>query len=404
MMRKIIAILIVVGVSLSAAGSASTSDSLNSKGCTVWPQPILQPLTLRTPCGASFRGRVRSGDGEDEKTEYEIARSGVWQRQRWAGPPEQLLYANGASVATIFVSQDAAGDPTFSIEMGMQNPRSELRKTAETIAYLGETCRVWITAEPNTDVGPEHHDCLTEDGVPLLRDYATNKKGSLSQKLAEGMPVVARMIRFERAAVGQPDVRPPTTLFSWSSWGVVGEPFAAGEIGYEVRLQDKGDPVSRRLASAITLRRLGRTELMVKRQDGRIQTMDYKSANRLVDFASSDDGRRMLRIHSTSGTRAVSEAKRAMKRPPPAPIERMETILGEECRWYDLFPNMQDASEKECRTYDGIPLARRETSWGRQRLTARAIYLRRGSIQPNDMLPPNELISARFWLSARRPR
>jgi len=406
-MRRIAAISVVMGICLSGAGSGSAKspDDLDAEGCALWPQPILQPITLRSPCSVSFRGQGRSGDGKDERTQYEIVRAGAWQRQRWASSSDRLMYANYASGATIYVGPDATGEPTLSIELGRRNPRAGPRKTAETISYSGETCRVWITAEPHTGIGMQHQDCLTEDGIPLFHDYAMNKAGTLGQKIAAGKPIAARMTHVERASVGRSEVRPPAALFRWSSWGIVPETSSVDERGYEVRLEDKGDKVARRPASAITLRRLGRTELMVKRQDGLLHRVKYRSPNRIAEFASYDNGRpQMLRVQSTSGPMGVMEARQAARSAPPAALEESETILGEECRWYDLFPSMQDASEEECRTTDGIPLARRESSWGRQTLIARAISLRRRAVKSVDLLPPGELISAPFWLTPQSHR
>lgn len=401
MMRKIAAMSIVIGAyfSASGSGSAKSTDSLDAESCTVWPEPILQPITLRSPCSVSFRGRGRSGDGKNERTEYEIIRAGIWERQRWLGLPDQQMFTNYGSGATFYVRPDAAGEPTFSIELGNRKPRGEARKTAETITYLDETCRVWVTAQPHTGTGMEHQDCVTEDGIPLLRDYATNRAGTLSEKLVAGTPIAARMMRFERAPVGQSEVRPPAMLFRWSSWGVLGQKSLDDERSYEVRLEDKGDEVSRRPASAITLRRLSQTELVVKRQGGRIHTVKYRSPSRIVEFGSYDDGRpHILRVQSISGNLARMEARLAAGSGPPKALEETETILSEGCRWYNLFPNMQDASREECRTGDGIPLARRETSWGRQTLIARATVVRRQSMEPKDLLPPSELISPHFWL------
>lgn len=384
----LVAIAFGIGAGFAALAWANPAEDPNAPACDAWPW-----ATLRAPCGASFRGHGRAN-----KFDFEITRAGEWQVEHSSGPRATATYSSYASGASFKVGNGAPGQPAFSIDHDFKHPTSKLTKTDDVISFLGETCRVWVTIDSFS--GMEHQDCITDDGVPLLHDYASDRNGSLREKFATGAPILARMTRFERGAVSQAEVRPPASLFAWSRWAILPGAANDGQLGYEVRLEDAGG--SGRPENEITIRRLGRIELQVERQRDQVRKMLYRSPNRVAEFFTFQDGRpRSLTISLATDGQIADRIRRTEKVGAPAGTSETETILGEKCRWYDLAPGWSDISQHECRTADGIPLARQETQMASYSLIARATFLRRGAVQPADVLPPIELIRAELWL---RPR
>jgi hypothetical protein len=83
---------------------------------------------------------------------------------------------------------------------------------------------------------------------------------------------------------------------------------------------------------------------------------------------------------------------------PPRPFEprRQETVLSEDCTWFDTTPGMMDASLAQCRTADGVAL--KEQRWARGwNQTLMAVRLQRRPVDLTEVMPPPELLKPETW-------
>ena len=74
-----------------------------------------------------------------------------------------------------------------------------------------------------------------------------------------------------------------------------------------------------------------------------------------------------------------------------------DTLLGERCAWFNMAPNMADASRLACRAGDGIIL--KEEWYGRSSLHQAfvAVRLARRPIALDDLKPSADLLDRKTW-------
>jgi hypothetical protein len=81
----------------------------------------------------------------------------------------------------------------------------------------------------------------------------------------------------------------------------------------------------------------------------------------------------------------------------PRREEEREVILGEECIWYHMTPEISDAGQRQCLTADMVPLAMEDLDYwgGDKRLTA--IEVTRRPVSFDEMKPPKKWFDLAYW-------
>lgn len=267
---------------------------------------------------------------------------------------------------------------------------TEPRNTGERETFLGESCTVWNAQRvnrPGENPKLEKLSCLTDDGIELWYRFV-GSYGIISSGEATGI---------ERLSVAVDEVQPPQNLLTLGWWDN-DEPKSLSEnpdfeTVLEVRDEmrdialDGGKQIIRtirhhypwtydEIKASGTLRRL---------------TISHASGRMRLSFVGpGGDAERLLTIwRRPSAEQPVSEIK-------PEDMNRSETILGEQCRWFELMPEMADAGVAECRTHDSIAL--KQSEWGRMsRTLSTAVSLARRPLALDDVKPPKEMLSLDWW-------
>ncbi len=252
-------------------------------------------------------------------------------------------------------------------------------KTGERQELLGETCEVWsVLRNPITKLS-----CVTDDGIELWYRF-TGNRGIISS---------AEATRIERRPVPSDDVQPPAGLLDLNAW--VGPTEGPGTLPARIDFES----VMETAHSLLTGGKLTRT------------TRRHAAWNYAEDLSS--DGRRTLLIENTvsrlylrfEGNVAGEFKKLILQKMPlgsdaqalkPVADGRRETILGEQCAWFDMTPGMMDTGLYQCRTRDDIVLKELQMSRG-SRQTLQTTRLQRRAVALADVLPPGDILKPAKW-------
>src|SRR5262249_11235184 len=127
-----------------------------------------------------------------------------------------------------------------------------------------------------------------------------------------------------------------------------------------------------------------------RRHDGgRILSIENAAAhlNLRVESDAAGDFKRLLIISAPLPTDDAFK---------PVNTGQRETILREECTWFDMTPGMMDAGLAQCRTQDEIVLKETHTMRGGGQ-TLQAVRLSRSPVGLADVLPPPDVLRRETW-------
>jgi hypothetical protein len=268
---------------------------------------------------------------------------------------------------------------------------TEPSNTGKRETFLGESCTVWSAGHAKLSyLGSqlEKLSCLTDDGIELWSRFVGKYGVTLSSEATS----------IERRPVTVDEVRPPQNLLALGWWD--NEEAKASlfhpdfEAVLEVRngmptLAGVGGPITR------TIRRHYPWTYIEDKDGGILRRLAITHAYRRMELSFVGPGGRgdaessLMIWRRPSAEQSVSGIK-------PKDMGHSETILGEECRWFDLMPGIADAGSAECRTNDGIPL--KQSTWSRGGGTvATAISLARRPLALDDVRPPKDMLSLDRW-------
>jgi hypothetical protein len=334
-----------------------------------------------------------------ETGERVVTHHAAWSRvDRTESGNRTTGYFDRAGLTAVSFARGNSGEYVYlSIFRGPERDRSpwleyDSVKTGERQIFLGESCEVWrVFQDRDTrSLGSRFAklSCVTDDGIELWHKHSGGS-GTMSS---------AEATRIERRRVLPDDVRPPADLLvleSWSDLTPGGEP-QKGVIDYETVMETAPlDPTGTGKVTRTTRRHAPWTSTESVFSGGdRTLLIENEQIRLHLRFESNTAGEfKQLTINKFAPPAVGGADAPAMK---PVQDGRRETVLGEECRWFDMTPGMQDAGIGQCRTRDDIVLKEMRWSHGSSKVFE-AVRLHRHAIGLGQVLPPSEILTHKNW-------
>lgn len=273
---------------------------------------------------------------------------------------------------------------TVSIYSGTYDPLAHYRPTGERQTYLGEQCSVW-----KYDLGEttQRLKCVTDDGIEVWdRFISTHKQGQ----------TYFEATKIERRMVDKTEVYPPRHVLDLEYWLKLKSPKAGPlfQLSAEVVLEHIETPSWSKI-----VRQIGPWYFRLERQNDVISSLRIVdlSAGFNLQYSQIVSGGKMLQISS----RPPADHKVAFPFLSAHETGENETLLGEECKWFDMARGWIDVNHFQCLTSDGVLL--KEKGWGYGSKTnantppSEATKLTRGAVKLDDIMPPKELLLRSTW-------
>lgn len=268
---------------------------------------------------------------------------------------------------------------------------TESRSTGEREAFLGESCTVWNVQRVKPSYSPsklEELSCITDDGIELWHCFV-GSHGVMSSSEATAI---------ERHPIAMDEVQPPQNLLALDWWNNDEQKASLFRPDFEVVFQ-VGDGM--RPAGPND----GKQTIQIIRRHYPWTYDEVKEGGALSRLTISHAGRMQLSFVSggADAEKSLSIWRRPSAEQPASGIKgenmnRSETILGEQCRWFDLMPGAADAGSAECRTDDGIPLKFESERRGMSTGMSTAVRFARRPLTLDDVKPPDEMLSLDWWM------
>lgn len=218
----------------------------------------------------------------------------------------------------------------------------ETRLLGTTSIVAGENCR-WREAVSKLfeQFKSREQTCLTEDGIIIERKLLGSDDFEMYH---------SRMTSLDRGTISPADMRPPADMLTADFWlrPLRDHPADPSLADFEITLESPRK-------SRIRLLRHYPWNYREERDDA-IDALRVTIWNELesqgIDYLQNHDDRYLrasrLQHHGPDmafdlTTGKVSEGK-------------TDTVLGETCEWFDLLPDVSDASKHRCLTQDGLVL------------------------------------------------
>ncbi|HVY59452.1 MAG TPA: hypothetical protein VHA77_16495 [Xanthobacteraceae bacterium] len=352
---------------------------------------------LLVASGVDYEATMVVSEGKKPDQRISIVRSGPWQIERSLDSPDQsVTYSNFDTGTSIVITRNSDGSyRSLSISRSPSDGSGHdvhRTKTDQTDSVLGENCTVWRSTRGSAT---GYLDCVTTDGIDLWTRVELTS-GYVWRS--------ARVTKLVRRDISPEEVQFPGEVLDWSTWyqsppQTVSEP--AGARNYEVQLQEHFQRAGEDRLTTIVHRRRGGEEFSEHR-GWRGARVNFTSAILSLSYTEGPDGRAdhlgIRRRDALSTGDNTARLENLTRR-----TDRTETVLGENCTWFDIAPGMADGSNWECRTIDGIAVVL-DHSGSRPRTVAisRAISIRREQVTERDMVPPPKLFDWATW-GVRRP-
>ena len=321
-----------------------------------------------------------------------VVHHGNWTDVRH-GMTAEYFSANGALNIRI-----SFGDYSLSFDhrggVPPDDRDNEPRNTGERQRHLGESCTVWdVWRTKRGPVGQvrSHLSCITDDGIELWQKDIGGKDDANASAVSGHV---------ERRPVAPDEVR-PTRVFLVLEWWDQNPPALGPQaVPDHETVMERSDDSAKAGKSIRTTRRLGPWQFVEETADGarrRLKVM-HDSRRRWLDYASGRPGvPESLTIMRTFPADGPAPPMQAISMQ-PKDLDRVETVVGETCRWFDFVPGMADAGRSACLTKDGIVLKEVEISgrgFGIRSWTA--IHLARRPVSLEEIKPAAELLEPQRW-------
>lgn len=333
-----------------------------------------------------------------------VMRHGDWIRSNGEidNTYRSTTYVRIADPLTITVQHelaDASRHTSLGIRRGIEGHRShgwsyDSFKTGEQDVVLGEPCELWDVARTsvggpgNTSYLIKRLSCVSHDGIQLRTKFVSERYGESSS--AEAISIVRR-------PVDARDVQPPADLFDLKTWLADPDPASDRPGDATVTMENlHAGAHPRSLKSRIVRRHHPWTraeDIYVGGQ--RHGTIANDSQRLTMNFEVNPDGQYTRLGLSKTPLVVVLNIVRTMQ---PVELKEKETILGETCTWFDMWPGMMDASRHECRTSDGLVLKERRGSRGSS-VEFIATRLDRGPMPLSEVSPAAMLARSNWGLA-----
>jgi len=264
----------------------------------------------------------------------------------------------------------------------------EPRNTGEKQTYLGETCTVWDVERTKPEEIKRWHamtrlSCITDDGIELWQ-----------KRSYESSIYSLEATRIERRPVAAQDTAPPPRLaLDW--WDRNAPAPAPSDIpDHEVVMKlPERHPLA--AMSFQTHHRSGQWERIDESLGARrhIQ-IAHKPSGFFFTFWTDADGR-LTSLNMMRPGKPVDPPAAHLQ---PKALDQYETVLGENCRWFDMAPGLQDGSMTACLAQDGVALAEENSCRPCHPTVWTAVSVSRRTVTSDEMKPPEELFDPQMWL------
>ncbi len=323
-----------------------------------------------------------------------VLHHGAWTRDALAaGSPRTAYYRDNGAIGVSDYGSRIQFRRGVVHSPGMDE---EPRNTGERQTRLGENCTVWETMrsakkQPG-NLGFSALSCVTDDGIELWQrsGSATSIYGS------------AEATRIERRPVAPEEVRPPRDLLALDWWdhGVAANP---SKPDYESSMEQVADGSKSGPPAVRTMRRAGPWRFKQEVTGTRTVVEIFRDGTQLgLSYQSDESGNpahlMISRPYPESGKAASPSPPRKIE---PVAMDRHETILGEQCQWFDMMPGSTNWNLSACLTDDKIVLAESSVGLGyvlgRLHFAWTATRLTRRPIPIDEIRLPAELLMPRTW-------
>lgn len=320
-----------------------------------------------------------------------VTHHGGWVR---VDEPQTTMYGNPAKQTSIVIRPHPQASYS-SVLIYRETAASSLgvggtTQTGQTETYAGESCTVRELLRGDPDRmknGPQWLSCLTGDGIEIGAKVL-GRDGSPQE--------LVTLVRLERRPVSAEDVKPPADLLDVAQWLNFDDQSAQGATAVE-RLPDYILHM-RSEGAARTLRRHGAWTYDERTYpDGRRYLAIWNDqTGQQLSFSAVAGGAFerlfMLQKYLPGGRIILPFGPRGT----PKSTGKQGSVLGEPCEWFDVAPNMADASLHYCLTRDGIPLKIRGGGWGSSEEFV-ADEVQRRDLKPEEILPPPDVLTRSNW-------
>ena len=289
-------------------------------------------------------------------------------RQKYTRPGQPFSFNTvrtlDGGLVYVFVMDDALSSP----------PLANLRRwSGAEETHVGEPCRVWKAIRTTKSAYTfEQTGCSTKDGIELWQNQANIDAITAT--------------RIQRREVSAEAVRLPIETLNLVRL-MQTEPGTDHRQDYDVLLE--GAPGRTGL-----YRRSGNWRYVAETSPDSV-SISVRNATTGVEINYSrerDGARRLGWLRPPYG--ANRRGNDLYRRPLPSSPTR--TILGQQCKMYDLMVGVHDAGRVDCLTSDGIPLLSNRSSWG----SGYTLEAKRFSRRPQplaDVMLPAALTDPAAW-------
>ncbi|TAY82182.1 hypothetical protein ELH23_13550 [Rhizobium ruizarguesonis] len=268
----------------------------------------------------------------------------------------------------------------------------QVKETNDVETVGGEECRWWEIVRKPPAERPIWMTCLTSDGIEVATKVLFSKGKLMSE---------ARLTEIKRGPVPEADVLPPRQLFEATTWlkplrTYPDHPPSA--VDFEARLVARASD-NPSIDKTSEVRLLRHYPWWFRQSDGKDGSIRIEVWNELenqgISYSSSKRERRIVAGRSSLDPKRPFDqfsSQTGMEN-----LGEQGQFLGENCTWYDLTPNMADASQKQCITSDGIPLKDDHWSgWSAVESFDTVAFTRR-PVDIGEMQPPREYLDPSAW-------
>jgi hypothetical protein len=257
-------------------------------------------------------------------------------------------------------------------------------KTGKRETFLGERCEIWTVPEKARHV-PNRQSCITRDGIELWNRPVVGISGQSYE-----------ITSLKRKRVAPRDVRPPVERFDVKWWlalptvAVAPPPEPPRDVTVVMQPEQSGTPDRPVLTSTMMRRRHPWTFTEEPYTPGLTARRYSYDPERLTITVIRNAAGEAMGLH-------IMKWLADTGRPKPQKLDRIDTILGEQCTWFNMHPDMMDASYIQCLTDDGVML--KDMHGGREgiRVSRSAVSLSREPVPLDAVMPPPAILAHKTW-------